>query len=94
MTSKKSEKAEIKNKDFRESENRVSEKAKIYIIRMIKEIRRQDINKSVKNKFFIRKTKTVNKKKLIISLENTSFLFIFFFSELRNLKRVKKITII
>ena len=51
-----------KKTDFRKSENRALKKAENCIIKMTKKIRKQDIDKSVKNRFFIRKTETVSKK--------------------------------
>ena len=89
-----SEKAEIKDKDSEESENRVSEKAEVYIIKVTEKIRKQDADKSVKNKFFIRKIRTANKKKFIISLKDASSLFTLFFSKSRDSEKMKKITII
>ena len=70
MTLRKSEKAEIKNKNFRESESRVSEEAEVCIIRMTEKIREWNINKSIKNRFFIKRARTADKEELIIFSEN------------------------
>ena len=80
--------------DFKKSENRTFREAEDCIIRMIKKTEEQNADESVKNKFFIKKTETTDKKKLIIFLENINSLFIFFFSESRDSEKVKKITII
>ena len=76
------------------SENKVFRKAENCIIKITEKIRKQNTDKLIKNKFFIRKTETADKKKLIISLENTSFLSMFFFSESRNSEEMKRVIII
>ena len=92
--SEKSEKAEIKNKNSEESESRASEEAEVCIIRVTKETEEQDVNKLVKNEFFIRRARTADKKEFIISSKNTSFLSILFFLKSRDSEKVKRITII
>ena len=69
-------------------------KKKNCITEMTEKIRKQNVNKLIKNRFFIKKTRAADKKKLIIFSENASFLSTFFFLELRDLERMKKITII
>ena len=76
----------IEKADFRKSENRAFEKAKNCIIKMTEKTEKQNINKSVKNKFFIRKTETVSKEELIIFLENINF-FLCFFSQNQEIQK-------
>ena len=80
--------------NFRELENRTFRKAENYIIRITKRTEKWNADKSVKNEFFIRKTKTADKKKFIIFLKNASSFFMLFFSKSRNSERVKKAIII
>src|SRR5438046_6192983 len=94
MTLRRLRRVKIKNKDSEKPESRVLEKAEVCIIRMTEEIREQNINKSIKNEFFIRRARTASKKKLIIFSENASLFSTFFFSKSRNSERMKKITII
>ena len=82
---KKTEKA-----DFRKSENRASEKKENCIIRITEKTEKQNADESIKNDFFTEKTKTMSKKKLIISSENASFFSTLFFLKSKNSERVKK----
>ena len=70
---------ETRNKDSEESENKIFRRAKIWIIRMMKKIRKSDADNSATNRFFI---------------SNTNLLSIIFFSESRNSEEMRKITII
>ena len=72
--------------DFRKSKNRAFEEAENCIIKMTEKTKKQNINKSVKNKFFIRKTETVSKEELIIFLENINF-FLCFFSQNQEIQK-------
>ena len=54
---KKTEKA-----NFKKSENKVFKKTENCIIKIIKKIRKQHVNNLIKNKFFIKKIKIINKK--------------------------------
>ena len=63
MTLKESEEIKIKNKNSEESENKVSEETEICIIRMTEKTEKQNINKLIKNKFFIERAKAMSKKK-------------------------------
>src|SRR5437762_2558118 len=86
--------AEIKDKNFRKSESRAFRKAEICIIKMIEKTERQNTDESVKNRFFTEKAKTMNKKKLIIFSENTSFFSTFLFSNSRDSEKMKRAAII
>ena len=87
MTLREFRKAEIKNKDSEESESRVLEKAEVCIIKMTERIEKQDADKLIKNRFFIEKTRTADKEKLIIFSKNTSFFSILFFLKSRDSER-------
>ena len=78
---KRTEKANLKK-----SENKTFRKAENCIIKITEKIRKQNINKSVKNEFFIEKTETASKKKLIIFSENASFFYVFFL-EVKKLRK-------
>ena len=86
---KKTEKA-----DSEKSENRTFKETENCITEMTERIRKQNTDKSIKNRFFIKKTKITDKKKFIIFSENVKFLSIFFFSESRDSEKVKRIVII
>ena len=79
MISKRSEKAEIKDEDSEESESRVSEETEVCIIEMTEKIRKQNVNKLIKNKF---------------SDDDINFFSTAFFSESRNSEKMREITII
>ena len=80
--------------DFRKSENKAFRETENCIIKMTEKIEKQNIDELIKNKFFIKKTETINKKKLIIFLENASFFSMLFFSESRDSEKVKRTAII
>src|SRR5947207_1806399 len=88
---KKFRKVKIKNKDFKKSESRAFREAEICITKMTEKIEKQNINKSIKNEFFIRKARTADKEELIISLKNANLLSTFFFSESRDSEKMKKV---
>src|SRR5205809_5001606 len=80
--------------DSEKSENRAFKKSENCIIKMTEKIRKQNINKLIKNKFFTERTEAADKEKLIIFSENISFFSTSLFSESKNSKEMKKVAII